>query len=205
MKIGIIGSGAIGGPLGRLWAQAGHEVILSSRHPEKLAGLAAKSGDNARVGTLEEAMQFGDVLLEAIPYHASLDLPAAALEGKILITASNYYPHRDGQIDLKGLIQTELLAKQLPGARIVKAFNMMYAAEMEARAEGRVEREIAIYYAGDDVDAKQVVDRLILEAKFEPVDAGSLADGAAFQSGGPLYAQRFTAEEAKAKLAEVKG
>lgn len=100
MKIGIIGSGSIGGSLGRLWARAGHQVFFSSRHPEELTDLVAQAGKGAQTGTMEEAIAFADILLEAIPFAASLELPANALADKMLITASNYYPERDGEIEL---------------------------------------------------------------------------------------------------------
>ena len=81
MKIGIIGSGDIGGSLGRLWAQAGHEVFFSSRHPEQLSGLVEQAGKCAQVGTAEEAIAFADIILEAIPFSATMSLPADALAG----------------------------------------------------------------------------------------------------------------------------
>lgn len=185
MKIGIIGSGNIGGPLGRLWAQAGHDVFFSSRHPETLDGLVRQAGGSARAGTPEDAIAFADVLLEAIPYAAALELPADALAGKTIISSSNYYTQRDGEIDLKGLSQTELVAARLPQTRVVKAFNMMPAGEMQQRADGETNTRLAIFFAGDDEDAKSVATDLITAAHFEPVDTGELASGAIFEHGGP--------------------
>lgn len=68
MKIGIVGSGNIGDPLGRLWAQAGHEVFFASRHPEKLSDLVELAGNGAQSGTPEEAIAFADTILEAVPF-----------------------------------------------------------------------------------------------------------------------------------------
>jgi predicted dinucleotide-binding enzyme len=70
LKIGIIGAGNIGGSVGVLWAQAGHQVFFSSRHPEQLEELACKAGPNAKVGYPKEAAEFGDVIFIAVPYHA---------------------------------------------------------------------------------------------------------------------------------------
>jgi len=70
MKIGIVGSGQIGGLIGKLWSQAGHEVLFSSRHPEQLAELVEQAGGTARAGTPEEAIAFGDVVLLSIPFVA---------------------------------------------------------------------------------------------------------------------------------------
>ncbi len=203
MKIGILGSGNIGGPLGRLWAQAGHAVLFSSRHPESLDALVAQAGPNAAAGSVGEAIAFADLLLEAIPYKAALELSPIELAGKTVISASNYYPQRDGSIDFDGLSQTELLARRLPDTKIVKAFNMMFAQEMEDRANGDFSNEIAIFCAGDDVDSRAIAVRLIRQALFEPVDAGALRNGRVFEQGGPLYAQRLTAAEAQERLDEA--
>ncbi|MEM1422054.1 MAG: NAD(P)-binding domain-containing protein [Pseudomonadota bacterium] len=202
MRIGIVGSGAIGGPLGRLWAQAGHDVMFSSRHPDQLRTLVTAAGSKARAGSANEAMDFGQIVLEAVPFAASLDLPADRLAGKALISASNYYPQRAGEIDLGGMSQSEALAQRLPGVTVVKAFNMMFAEEMKARANGEIEDPLAIFCAGGSADAKTTTASLIEAAKFAPVDAGPLAAGWIFESGGPLYAKRMSANEAKSKLEE---
>ena len=203
MRIGILGSGAIGGPLGRLWAKAGHEVMFASRHPDQLRSLVVAAGSTARAGSVNEAMDFGEMVLEAVPFAASLDLPADRLAGKVLVSASNYYPQRDGKIDLGGVSQSEALAQRLPGVSVVKAFNMMFAEEMEARANGETGDPLAIYFAGDSSDAKTTAASLIEAAKFAPVDTGPLAAGWIFESGGPLYAKRMSADEAKSKLEDL--
>src|SRR5438309_1896507 len=101
MKIGIVGSGRLGGTVGSLWVKAGHEVMFSSRHPEELKEMAAKLGPRARVGTVQEAIAFGDVILLAVPYSALPDLGrdnGKALAGKIVVDASNPIVRRDGQV-----------------------------------------------------------------------------------------------------------
>lgn len=202
MKIGIIGSGSIGGSLGRLWAQAGHEVFFSSRNPKTLSSLV-ESAPGAQAGTPKGAMTFGEVILEAVPFKAAFDLPVDDLAGKVLISASNYYSGRDGQIDLEGTSQSERLAKALAGTRFVKAFNMMQAGEMAALAEGGGRPGLAIFYAGDDDEAKKITATLIEEAKFAPVDAGSLAAGRHFESGAQLYDKKWTKKQACVALANV--
>ena len=84
MKIGIIGSGNIGGAAGTLWANASHEIVFSSRHPEDLAPLVAQAGSRAHAGTPEEAAAWGEVVLVAIPFGRYDTLPAAQLTGKIV-------------------------------------------------------------------------------------------------------------------------
>lgn len=204
MRIGIVGSGKIGGPLGRMWSAAGHAVIFASRNPERLEGLAAAAGHGARAGSVVEAIEASEVILEAVPYAAALGLPTSALRGKILITASNYYPQRDGEIDLGGRSQSEIVAEHFPETSVMKAFNAMYATEMEARANGTVECELAILLAGDDEKPRAVAAQLIDDAKFVPVDAGLLVNGALFESGAPLYGQLFDGATARRRLSGLR-
>lgn len=203
MKVGIIGSGDIGGPLGRLWTAAGHEVFFSSRNPSDLADLAASAGPSADYGTVDEAIDFSDVLLEAVPFGAAMKLSPERYAGKTLISASNYYPECDGNIDLGGLSQSEAFAARLPQTKVVKAFNMMFAAEMAARADGKTTKRIAILLAGDDAEARAIAARLVEDAVFAPVDAGALANGRFLESGGPLYAKRMSEGEARRGLENV--
>ncbi|GAB3589416.1 NAD(P)-binding domain-containing protein [Angustibacter peucedani] len=205
MRIGILGSGNIGSALGRSWARAGHEVLFASRHPDRLAELAARAGSTARVGTLDEALAFGDVLLDALPFAASLQLPPAAVAGKLVVSASNYYPQRDGDLDLQGASQTEAVAAALPGAVVVKAFNAMYAAQMELRADGREVDPLTIFVAGDDPVAKGAAADLVRAAAFEPLDVGPLATGRLFQTDGPLYGAMLAPAEAADAVEAARG
>ena len=99
LKIGIIGSGHIGGTLARHWVKAGHEVFVSSRHPEELQGLVKELGSRAHAGTPKEAAAFGSVVLVSIPYGAMPQIGAdlrAELAGKVIIDTSNPVDRRDG-------------------------------------------------------------------------------------------------------------
>src|SRR5437667_7322840 len=90
MKIGIVGSGKLGGAVGARWVKAGHEVLFSSRHPEELKGLVEGLGPRARAGSVREAIAFGGVILIAVPYAALPQIGrehAAELAGKIVIDA----------------------------------------------------------------------------------------------------------------------
>ena len=207
MKIAVIGGGNIGGPLGRLWAAAGHRVRFGSRTPDKLAALIEQiitAGGDAEATGVAEAAAFGEVVLEAVPFAALPGLPIKELAGKPLLSAANYYPHRDGEIDLGGSSQSEWVARQLPGVRLVKAFNMMRAGVMAALAEGGGTPGLAILLAGDDAGAKRVAERLVRDAKFEPVDAGPLAAGRLFQSlDAPLYDVRLAPADVRARLTEL--
>jgi 8-hydroxy-5-deazaflavin:NADPH oxidoreductase len=204
MKIGIIGAGNIGATAAKLWLKAGHSVAISnSRGPETLQSLIKELGSRAKAVTPEEAAQFGEVVLEAIPFGRYASLPAKELEDKILISAANYYPQRDGMIDLGGSSQTEFVAKQLPGVRVVKAFNTIYYQHLATMGDTALplEERIAIYLAGDDAKAKSVVAKLIEDMGFAPIYTGSLHDSKRQEPGAAVYNNPVKAKEARALLA----
>lgn len=206
LKIGVIGSGRIGGTLGGVWVKAGHEVMFSSRNIEHDKALAAKLGPNARAGTPREAAAFGDVVLIAVPYRALPDVGrevADLIKGKVVIDPNNPIPSRDGEIATwarekgAGLASAELL----PGARIVRAFNAIGYARMGAAHEqpGRFGMPIA----SDDTRAVEIVSRLIREIGYEPVLIGGLAMGKYLMPGTPLAGER-TPEEIRQIAATLK-
>jgi predicted dinucleotide-binding enzyme len=207
MKIGIIGTGNIGGTAARLFVRAGHEVAVSnSRGPETLTGLVSELGDRAQALTVDEAARFGDVVLVAIPLGKYRELPAAAFYGKVVIDAGNYYPSRDGQIgelDNGETTSSEMVSEHLKGARLVKGFNTIYYLHLADQGDAALplDKRRAIFIAGDDSEAKEVVAKLIEEIGFAAVDTGFLRDGGKRQQpGSPIYNQTLTAEEAEAVL-----
>lgn len=203
MKIGIIGAGSIGGTAARLFVEAGHEVLLSnSRGPESLKEKVEALGPNVRAVTAEEAARFGEVVMEAIPFGHYRDLPADAVEGKVFISASNYYPERDGEMDLGGRAQTEAVAEHLGGARVVKAFNTIYWEHLRDQGDPSkpMDERRAIFIAGDDAEAKQVVADLIEEIGFAPIDTGTLHESTRQEPGAPVYNEDLTAREARQVL-----
>jgi predicted dinucleotide-binding enzyme len=205
VKIGIIGAGNIGANAARLFAEAGHEVVISnSRGPETLSELVEEIGAGVRAVTLEEAADSGDVVLEAIPFGRFEELPADRLAGKIVIDASNYYPGRDGEIDLDGLTSTELLARHLSRSRVVKAFNTMYYETLasEGRTDAPVEDRLVLFVSGDDEEAKGIVSDLIEEIGFAPVDAGPLKASGKQEPGAPVYNNPMSPERARKMLAD---
>ena len=207
MKIGIIGSGMIGGTLTKLFARSGHEVaVANSRGPDTLGDLVAEAGEGARATTVEEAADFADLVVIAVPVVAYDGLPADRFEGKVVVDAGNYYPARDGQIeslDSDSTTSTELLGERLHGARLVKAFNTMNFRPLgeEGQPDAPREQRLAIFLAGDDEQAKGTVAGLIDELGFAPVDTGALAEGGRRQQpGAPVYNNPMRAEEAEAAL-----
>jgi predicted dinucleotide-binding enzyme len=201
MNIGIIGSGNIGGTAAKLFADAGNNVaIANSRGPDSLSGLVEEIGSHARAATDEEAASFGEMVLVAIPFGRYRELPQVP-DGTIVIDAMNYYPGRDGNIadlDDDTTTSTEILAKHLPGARMVKAFNTMVAGALRDRgSHGSPDERLVLFEAGDDADAKQRVAALIDEIGFTPVDTGSLAEGGRRQQpGSAIYTRELTPSEA---------
>jgi predicted dinucleotide-binding enzyme len=199
MKIGIIGAGNIGSTAAKLFAQAGHEVALSnSRGPETLADTVREIGPNVVAMTAQDAAAYGDVVLEAIPFGKYKELPADALAGKIAMSASNYYPDRDGDIDFHGLTQTGLVAEYLSGSRVVKAFNTIFWQHLRDQGDtGKLlDDRRAIFIAGDDAEAKVLVASLIEEIGFAAVDTGPLAGSAVQEPGSDVYTKDLTAREA---------
>lgn len=206
MNIGIIGSGNIGGTVAKLFAAAGHQVAVSnSRGPETLGDLVEEIGPNARAATVEEAAEFGEVVMEAIPFGLYQELPADKLSGKVFITASNYSPGRDGEVEHGSLASSELVQRHLPGARVVKAFNTIYYVRLRdnGRPDAPVEERESIFVAGDDEEAKEIVSRLVEEIGFAPVDTGSITESRKQEPGSPVYNVAMTPDEARKTLAGI--
>jgi 8-hydroxy-5-deazaflavin:NADPH oxidoreductase len=198
-KIGIIGSGNIGGTVGALWVKAGHPVMFSSRNPEKLREFAEGLGPLAHVGNVSEAIAFGDVVFLAVPYKAYPQIGkdyARQLGGKVVLDAGNAVPARDGEIAAEaranGIGLTS--AKYLPGAHVVRAFNTLNYRVLASEAN-RLQGRIAIPIAGDDPAALAVAQTLVHDAGFDPVVIGPLESARKFAQGEPLYGQQITAPE----------
>ena len=205
MHIGVIGSGHIGGTIGGLWVKNGHKVLFSSRHPEELKDMVAGLGESAQGGTVEQAIEFGDALLIAVPYKALPEIGqeySAALKGKIVLDACNATPARDGA-DLADEVKKDGIGatsqKYLPKTRLVRAFNSMNYM-IFAKEANRPDPKLAIPIAGDDAQALRVAAGLVRDAGFDPVVVGKLADASRFQMGSPGFGQSVTAAELKQKL-----
>ena len=204
LKIGIIGSGKMGGALGELWAKAGHEVLFSSRHPEELKDLVKRVGSRSRAGTPQEAVAFGEVIFVAVPYAAlpqiGRDL-AGQLAGKIVLDACNPVPQRDGPMAEEALAKGTGVAsaEYLPGARLVRAFNAINYNVLVSEAHRAGER-LGIPIAGADRDALAIASRLVADAGFDPVVVGPLARAKDFDRGSAVYVKVLTARELRQRL-----
>lgn len=203
MKIGIIGAGFVGRAISKLALKAGHQVMLSnSRDPKTLFTLTRTT--QCQAGTPQQAAEFGDIVVIAIPLEAYRSVPAAPLVGKVVIDANNYYPDRDGRIpelDQHQTTTSEMLAKHLPESRIIKAFNAIRMDDLlnDGLPASAAERR-ALPIAGDDAQGKAMVTALLDEFGFDEVDAGGLAEGWRFEAGTPVYCVPLNQEQLVAGL-----
>jgi len=204
MKIGVIGSGRIGGTLGSLWVKAGHEVLFSARNLDEVRKVIEGLGPKARAGTPQEAAAFGDVILISVPYSAlpqiGKDL-AAELKGKVVLDTCNPVPRRDGPMAEAARAKGTGVAspEYLPGVRLVRAFNSVGARFLQSEAH-RAGEKVAIPLAADDPAALKIAARLVKDAGFEPVAVGPLARAIEFDTGTPVYGKALTARELRKGL-----
>ena len=204
LNIGIIGSGRIGGAVGLRWAEAGHQILFSSRNPGELTDLVEGAGGNARAGYPPEAAEFGDVVLIAVPYAALPQVGrdfSGLMQGKIVIECGNPVPNRDGPMAEEAVAKGTGVASAefLPGVRLVRAFNAIAAGTVnrEAHREGEL---IAIPIAGDDEEAVAVATQLVVDSGFDPVVVGGLDRAREFDRGTDVYVKGMTAAQMRAAL-----
>jgi predicted dinucleotide-binding enzyme len=180
VRIGILGSGLMGGKLGTIFARAGHEVVFSYAHSEsKLKRLAREAGDRARAGTPEEAAKDADALLLAVHWSRVNDVlkKAGDLSGKVIVSCSLPMNAADTRLVIANTSSgAEALAKKVRKADIVSAFGTVPSEVLfdVFRPKRRRRRRPSLIYCGDDKDAKHVAARLIRDVGFDPVDAGPL-------------------------------
>jgi 8-hydroxy-5-deazaflavin:NADPH oxidoreductase len=190
--IGFIGSGMIGGTVARLSLAAGHRVVMSnSRGPETLQDLVAELGPLATAATCAQAAEAGDLVVVSIPVRAVGDVPAKPLAGKPVLDTGNYYPQRDGQIEVLdngALTSSGLLQRYLPDAHVVKVFNNIYYKHLESltRPSGASDRT-ALPIAGDDAAAKAAVTAYLDSIGYDAVDGETLADSWRQEPNTPVY------------------
>jgi predicted dinucleotide-binding enzyme len=209
MRVGILGSGLMGGKLGTIFARAGHEVVFSyARSEQKLKVLARDAKGKARAGTPREAAQEADAVLLAVHWSRIKDVlnQTGDLSGKVIVTCS--LPMNDDNTELVVAHTSsgaEELAKMIPKARVVAAFNTVPSEVLFGvyEAKSKASRP-SLLYCGDDESGKGVAAGLIRDVGFDPVDAGPLriarytepfallvAQLAYEGKGGPELAYRF--------------
>ncbi len=211
MKIAIIGAGRMGQALSPLFARAGHEVRLSnSSGPESLAELVETLDPGVRATTVAEAVEGADVVVLATPWGRTAEAVSSVPDwvGRVVIDATNNRsaPGPQGLIDIGDRVSSEIVAQYVPGAKVVKAFNvtpmpMLVPAMASPDGENK-----AFYIAGDDDDAKSLVADLIASIGGVAVDTGDLHTGGHLQGmSGPLARplEMLTSTQARANLAQA--
>ena len=188
MRFGTIGAGTIGQAIAGHLVNAGQEVVLSNRRgPSSLQAVVADLGPLASAGTVQEAAAAGMTFL-AVAWH---DMRAALSglpdwDGRVLVDTTNQFDYVDGSLQPVDTVKSfgiatgsEVVASLAPGARVVKAFNTMYAAYITPSPRHAGGRQV-LFYAGDDPAAKVSFAATFRDIGFAPVDVGSL------RAGGPL-------------------
>ena len=180
MRIGILGSGLMGGKLGTIFARAGHDVVFSyARTKGKLERLARDAGGRARAGSPAEAAKDADALLLAVHWSRVDDVvkKAGDLSGKVIVSCSMPMNANDtGLVIAQTSSGAEALAKKVRKAKVVSAFGTVPSEVLfdVFKRKRRTRRRASLLYCGDDKKAKKVAARLIRDVGFEPVDAGPL-------------------------------
>ncbi|WP_217577531.1 NADPH-dependent F420 reductase [Mesorhizobium sp. GbtcB19] len=206
MKIGILGAGMIGGTVGRLWTEAGHDVTFGVRHPARLSQLIAETGGKARAGSALEAVSGADAVLAAIPFRAWPGVAgeiSGALGDKIVLDATVPDPPRDGAFGDAALARPDgvafAVAPLLPRAKLVRAFSTVMWTTLGAEAHRAGDR-IGIPLAGDDTEALALAVRLVTDAGFDPVVVGALSEAKRFDPGESVFNSDMSGREVRAAL-----
>jgi len=213
MRIGILGSGLMGGKLGTILVRAGHDVVFSYSHSEeKLERLARESGGVARAGTPGDAALDADALLLAVHWSRVDDVleQAGDLSGKVIISCSLPMNRDDTELVVAHTSSgAEALQKKVPKARVISAFNTVPSEVLFSvfRSSSDGHRP-SLVYCGGDAAAKDVAEHIIRDVGFHPIDAGPLriarfmepfgllaAQLAYEQDQGPALAYRFEKRE----------
>jgi len=179
MNIGIIGSGNMGGSLAKLWAEKGHNILITSTSPEQTALVAKSIGKNVITGSTADAVSYGDAVVFAFPFESLNDVisKGGSFKNKIVIDLINPLTP-----DIKGLLlgfstsASEEIEKRIPDAKVVKAFNTISAPVVKS---GNIKfNGVApdVYYCGNDEESKAVAKNLIRDIGFEAVDSGPLTN-----------------------------
>ncbi len=207
MKIGIIGTGAIGSTLAEKLSAAGHQIkVTNTRAMPELEKIAAGLG--ATAATIEDVVKDVDAIIFSMPFNAYKDLPKDLLkevpQEVVVMDTSNYYPFRDGEIaELNQISESEYISGILDRP-LVKVFNniLEHTLKYKGKAAGAAGR-IAISIAGDNEEQKNVVAQLVDLTGFDTVDGGTLAASWRQQPGTPAYCTELKEADLKAALANA--
>jgi 8-hydroxy-5-deazaflavin:NADPH oxidoreductase len=192
MKYAIIGSGKIGTALARTFARKNIEVaIANSRGPETLASLRKELGPSVVPQSVHDALQ-AEIIFLAVPFpiHKDVAKQFKQWKGKIVVDLTNAL--HVAPEELGGALSSELVSEAFAGARLVKAFNHLPAAQLGTNPSLSGQRQ-AVFLSSNDADASATVATVATELGFAPVELGRLDEGGvplhvvAGQPGGLLF------------------
>ena len=208
MRIGVIGSGHIGGNCALQAVKGGHEVMLSfARDPSKLDELATELGTSASVGNPTEAAAFGEVVILSVPWSV---IPAALaqggnLGGKVVIDTTNQFG--SGPMPPPGRTAASFNAERMPGARYVKSFNTLTSRFQQQAATRNGSDRVVQWICGDDQAAKKLVAGLIEDMGYVPVDLGGTNTCRVMEAPrrhGAVYGEEYRVADAQAVVDAVR-
>ena len=205
MKIGIVGTGAIGSILAEKLSNAGHQIkVTNTRAMPELEKLAAGLG--ATAASIQDVVKDVDAIIFSIPFKALRDLPKDLLKevpkDVVVMDTSNYYPFRDGEIAELEHLPESVYVSELINRPIIKVFNniLEYTLKHKGKAAGAADR-IAISIAGDNAEHKKLVAQLVDQTGFDTADGGTLAESWRQQPGTPAYCTELNEAALKGALA----
>lgn len=187
MTVAIIGTGNMGAGIARLLAGKGVEVAIGSRDPAKAAKLAEEIGAGTEGGGINAAMKRADVVILAVPYTAAAETirEAGGFAGKVLVDISNPITSDYKALTVGHMTSAaEEIQKLAPQAKVVKAFNTIFAQLLPT--EARKGRSVQVFVAGDDGAAKKVVSDMVTKGDFEPVESGPLSNARYLEPVGEI-------------------
>jgi len=181
MKYAIIGSGKIGTALARVFARKNIDfAIANSRGPETLAPLREELGPSVFPQSIEDACK-AEIIFLAVPFPAHKDVARQSKQwqGKIIVDTTNAFHVAPEELD--GALSSEIVSRAFAGARLVKGFNHLPAAQLGTNPSPNGRRQ-AVFLSSNDADASATVAAVASELGFAPVELGSIDEG-----GVPLH------------------
>ncbi|MBT2510151.1 NAD(P)-binding domain-containing protein [Streptomyces sp. ISL-98] len=199
MKIGVLGTGNMADALATHWGRAGHEVFVGGRDELKAQRLATCIGGGAGHGSLQQAADFGEVVLAALPYGAGADVVKelqAALSGKVLLDCANPVGPGFRLLTEGGLSAAGRLAAAAPGAQVVKAFNLCHEDVWRMTPPVFDSQPLVVPVCGDDEAALTRVYELVRDVGCAPVAGGGLERAGLLEATAALFIGLWVAEQA---------